>query len=33
MPIVLVAENPLEQQYLFNYLKLNIKNTRKHYMF
>jgi len=29
MPIVLVAENPLEQQYLFNYLKLNIKKYEK----
>ena len=29
MPIVLVAENPLEQQYLFNYLKLNKKYYEK----
>ena len=28
-PIVLITENPLEQQYLFNYLKLNIKKYEK----
>ena len=28
-PIVLVTENPLEQQYLFNYLKLNQKKYEK----